>query len=148
MNETASIRRAISFLGGPVRAAEKLGISRYQTVQQWVLNGSVPPKYCPEIEKATHGEVRCEDIRPDVDWGFLRGTVKSVDVVSNSPSDLAHSDVSDRQSFAPLSPSIIEGGGEFGVADKRLDVDRRAIADRRFEHVRRQERRRYANGNT
>ena len=26
------------------------------------------------IEKATNGAVRCEDIRPDIDWTVLRGT--------------------------------------------------------------------------
>lgn len=26
------------------------------------------------IEKASSGQVRCEDLRPDVDWSFLRGT--------------------------------------------------------------------------
>lgn len=27
---------------------------------------------CIEIEKYTNGEVRCEDILPDVDWAYLR----------------------------------------------------------------------------
>jgi DNA-binding transcriptional regulator YdaS (Cro superfamily) len=26
------------------------------------------------IERETKGEVRCEDLRPDVDWQFLRNT--------------------------------------------------------------------------
>jgi len=26
------------------------------------------------IEKATGGEIRCEDLRPDVDWAVIRGT--------------------------------------------------------------------------
>lgn len=26
------------------------------------------------IERETKGKVRCEDLRPDVDWAFLRGT--------------------------------------------------------------------------
>lgn len=29
------------------------------------------------IEKASHGSVRCEDLRPDVDWSYLRGTRRS-----------------------------------------------------------------------
>ena len=28
----------------------------------------------PAIERATNGAVRCEDLRPDVDWGVLRST--------------------------------------------------------------------------
>lgn len=31
-----------------------------------------PAEYCPAIERATDGLVRCEDLRPDVDWAVLR----------------------------------------------------------------------------
>lgn len=63
--------RAIRALGGPVRAAERLGVERYQTVQSWLRN-RVPAEYCPLIERATDGLVRCEDLRPDVAWDVLR----------------------------------------------------------------------------
>lgn len=33
----------------------------------------VPAERCPSIEQATNGLVRCEDLRPDVNWGVLRG---------------------------------------------------------------------------
>lgn len=26
------------------------------------------------IERESHGAVRCEELRPDVDWAYLRGT--------------------------------------------------------------------------
>jgi DNA-binding transcriptional regulator YdaS (Cro superfamily) len=29
------------------------------------------------IERETKGKVRCEEMRPDVDWAFLRGTAKA-----------------------------------------------------------------------
>ena len=29
---------------------------------------------CINIEKASSGAVRCEILRPEVDWGYLRGT--------------------------------------------------------------------------
>lgn len=76
METVNAIRRAIDLLDGPVKAAETLNVGRYQTVQQWILSGSIPPKYCPAIEKATGGQVRCEDLRPDVDWGYLRTTCR------------------------------------------------------------------------
>ncbi|MDT4679101.1 transcriptional regulator, partial [Escherichia coli] len=28
---------------------------------------------CPAIEKATGGAVTCEELRPDIDWAYLRG---------------------------------------------------------------------------
>jgi DNA-binding transcriptional regulator YdaS (Cro superfamily) len=32
---------------------------------------------CINIDRESHGAVRCEDLRPDVDWAYLRGTAKS-----------------------------------------------------------------------
>lgn len=28
--------------------------------------------HCINIEKASHGVVRCESLRPDIDWAYLR----------------------------------------------------------------------------
>lgn len=39
----------------------------------WRKRGRVPAEHCPAIERATGGAVRCEDLRPDVDWAVLRG---------------------------------------------------------------------------
>lgn len=64
--------RAIGLLGGPVRAAERLGVERYQTVQSWLRN-RVPAEYCPLIERETERVIRCEDLRPDIAWDVLRG---------------------------------------------------------------------------
>lgn len=44
-------------------------------VSQWKTGArQVPAERCPAIEKATGGIVRCEDLRPDVDWAYLRAT--------------------------------------------------------------------------
>lgn len=46
-------------------------------ISQWAnRKRSIPAERCPEIEKATEGIVTCEDLRPDVDWSYLRGTAK------------------------------------------------------------------------
>jgi DNA-binding transcriptional regulator YdaS (Cro superfamily) len=43
-------------------------------VTQWASGQrQVPAERCPAIERATNGAVRCEDLRPDVDWSVLRG---------------------------------------------------------------------------
>lgn len=31
---------------------------------------------CINIDRESRGAVRCEDLRPDVDWAYLRGTAK------------------------------------------------------------------------
>jgi DNA-binding transcriptional regulator YdaS (Cro superfamily) len=44
-------------------------------VSQWKTGvRKVPAERCPAIERATGGAVRCEDLRPDVDWAYLRAT--------------------------------------------------------------------------
>ena len=62
---------AVQALGGPIQAARKLDIERYQTVQSWTRH-RVPAEYCPLIERATNGEIRCEQLRPDIAWDVLR----------------------------------------------------------------------------
>lgn len=43
-------------------------------ISQWRTGRRpIPAERCPAIEKATQGAVRCEDLRPDVDWAYLRG---------------------------------------------------------------------------
>lgn len=44
-----------------------------QLVWQWSRGvRRVPAERCPEIERATSGAVRCEELRPDVAWDVLR----------------------------------------------------------------------------
>lgn len=44
-------------------------------VHQWSKSiRPVAAERCPEIEKATGGVIRCEDLRPDIDWAYLRTT--------------------------------------------------------------------------
>ncbi len=54
--------------------ARALGV-RQVMVSQWRRGiKQVPAERCPAIERATGGAVRCEDLRPDVDWAYLRAT--------------------------------------------------------------------------
>ena len=57
-----------------VDLARELGVTQ-GAVHQWANGLSrVSAERCIQIEKATKGAVRCEDLRPDVDWSVLRGT--------------------------------------------------------------------------
>lgn len=67
------IQRAIQICGSQSALAEKLGLVP-QVVNNWIRRDSIPAERCIEIERATNGQVRCEDLRPDVDWAYLRGT--------------------------------------------------------------------------
>ena len=66
------IKRAAEVVGNQQLLAQQLGVSK-AAVSQWITAG-VPMDRCIEIEKATSGAVRCEDLRPDVDWAYLRAT--------------------------------------------------------------------------
>jgi len=61
--------RAIGQAGGAQAAlAGRIGVSPQQ-VNQWVKGKRpLPLDRCPLIERATSGAVRCEELRPDVEW--------------------------------------------------------------------------------
>lgn len=66
------IERAIIVMGGVAETVRKLNLNGHATVYQWTKT-RVPAERCPQIEAATGGVVRCEDLRPDVAWSVLRG---------------------------------------------------------------------------
>lgn len=67
-----AISKAVDAMGTSAALAAALGVSR-PAVSQW-LRGEhqVPVIRCIEIERITGGAVRCEELRPDIDWTFLR----------------------------------------------------------------------------
>ncbi|MCK6431877.1 MAG: helix-turn-helix domain-containing protein [Aquabacterium sp.] len=70
-----ALRRAASLLGGQAALAAALRFKSRRNVWPWFNTGrQVPAEYCPAIERVTAGAVRCEDLRPDIEWGVLRST--------------------------------------------------------------------------
>jgi DNA-binding transcriptional regulator YdaS (Cro superfamily) len=69
----SAIHSACDLVGGQAALARLLGV-KPPSVNQWVKDGKIPIERCPAIEKATAGVVRCEDLRPDFDWAYLRAT--------------------------------------------------------------------------
>lgn len=70
----SSMQTAISHMGSAAALARSLGVTT-QAVCFW-RDGKrgIPADVCPLIERVTNRLVRCEDLRPDVDWAFVRGT--------------------------------------------------------------------------
>jgi DNA-binding transcriptional regulator YdaS (Cro superfamily) len=74
--EGEAAKRAFDLLGGVTNFAKRLSaisgtdysIAR---VSNWAKRGA-PAEYCPLIERATNGKVRCEELAPDVAWDVLR----------------------------------------------------------------------------
>lgn len=69
------IDEAFELVGGISAMARHFGITPW-SASKW--RDRVPAERCPEIEKLTNGAVRCEDLRPDVDWSYLRGTAQTL----------------------------------------------------------------------
>lgn len=55
--------------------AKECGVSK-SAVSQWVMLGVVPAEHCPKIERLFVGGITCEEMNPNVDWGYLRKTKK------------------------------------------------------------------------
>ncbi len=53
--------------------ARQLGVTQ-GTVGFWLHNKPPTVERVIQIEKITGGKVRCEDLRPDIDWNYLCGT--------------------------------------------------------------------------
>ena len=70
----SNFTKALEVVGGPSAMARILFVTP-QAVCFW-RDGKreIPAERCPAIERATNGAVRCEDLRPDVDWAYLRNT--------------------------------------------------------------------------
>lgn len=72
MTPEEALEKAISTIGSMKALGDSLGISK-GAVSQWKDHGRrVPAEHCPQIEMLTEGKVRCEDLRPDVNWSVLR----------------------------------------------------------------------------
>ena len=74
--ENKTISMACEIVGGQSKLASCLDVTP-ATINQWVKGvRPVPAVHCPDIERLTKGEVRCEALCPDVDWSYIRGTKK------------------------------------------------------------------------
>ena len=61
--ETEAFSRVVKIVGSKVKIAQQCGVSP-QVVQKW--KSVVPAKHVVKLEKLTGGEVRREELRPDV----------------------------------------------------------------------------------
>ncbi|MDX9944266.1 MAG: helix-turn-helix domain-containing protein, partial [Azonexus sp.] len=61
-------------IGGPSSVAREVGETTQADCFWRDGKRRIPAAACPSNEKATGGAVRCEDLRPDVDWAYLRST--------------------------------------------------------------------------
>ena len=76
MTPEEGLDKAVSLVGSMQVLADELGVTK-GAVGQWKTDGRrVPAEHCPAIERLSAGRVRCEILRPDVDWGYLRAVAE------------------------------------------------------------------------
>lgn len=73
------IKRAIEIAGSPALLAADAGVCVALTYAWADGSRGVNPGFCPSIERATNRLVTCEQIRPEVEWSFIRNSVKRFD---------------------------------------------------------------------
>lgn len=70
--DNTPISRACQLVGGLTHLAKLLDV-KPPTVSQWLsASRPIPAERCVQIEEVTDGQVRCEELRPDVNWSYLR----------------------------------------------------------------------------
>lgn len=57
--------------------AEGVGTSVGYLRKACCVNQRLSADMCIRIERESNGDIRCEELRPDVDWAYLRGTKKA-----------------------------------------------------------------------
>lgn len=78
------ILKAADILGGQASLARAMGVQP-PTVHQWAKGDRpIPAERCPQIEQLTRGGVRCEELRPDVNWGVLRAKPRTTKEVKEA----------------------------------------------------------------
>lgn len=71
--------------GRQTTLASAIGVDP-QLVWQWARGvRQVPAGRCPAIEIATDRAVRCEELRPDVDWSALRTPLTPTHLLPTDP---------------------------------------------------------------
>ena len=76
-----ALKEAVSIAGGQTALARQLsstskgGPISPTSIWNWIKRGrGAPADHCPDIEHATG--VKCEALRPETNWGFVRGSRK------------------------------------------------------------------------
>lgn len=76
-----ALKKAVAIAGGQAALARQLsatskgGPVSSVSVWNWIKRGSgAPAGHCPDIERATG--VKCEALRPETNWSFVRGNRK------------------------------------------------------------------------
>ncbi|CAM4294317.1 MULTISPECIES: transcriptional regulator [Acinetobacter] len=70
-----ALEKAIKIAGNKSALARGLGITPW-ALSKWNFN-KIPEDRCLPIEELTKSKVKAEQLRPDINWAFIRSTQNS-----------------------------------------------------------------------
>ena len=77
MEKNYALIKAIQIFGSGAALARHLGVTRGAICKASKGMMPVPKSWCPIIELETKGQVKCEDLLPDIDWSIFRNLPKT-----------------------------------------------------------------------
>lgn len=75
MSQKDAFDRAIKIAGTPTALARGIGITPW-ALSKWNVE-KIPKKRCEQIEEFTNGQVKAEELRPDINWEYVRNIKKA-----------------------------------------------------------------------
>ena len=70
MSQQNAFNRAIKYAGSLAKLARGIGITPW-AASKWNPE-KIPEERCEAIEEFTEGEVKVEELRPDINWEYVR----------------------------------------------------------------------------
>ncbi|OJU88480.1 MAG: Cro/Cl family transcriptional regulator [Acinetobacter sp. 38-8] len=70
MSQKEAFEKAVEIAGTRTALAKVLGI-RPWALFKWNLD-KIPENRCEQIEQFTQGEVKASELRPDINWNYIR----------------------------------------------------------------------------
>jgi len=74
MTPEEALDKAIAIVGSLQLLAKELKVTKGAVGQWKAPERRIPAEHCPTIERLTGGRVRCEELRPDIEWAYLRNS--------------------------------------------------------------------------
>ncbi|MCH4247614.1 MAG: helix-turn-helix domain-containing protein [Acinetobacter populi] len=71
----SAFKKAIKIAGNKSALARKIGVTPW-ALSKWNVE-KIPEERCEKIEEVTNGQVKAQDLRPDINWDYLRSTKNS-----------------------------------------------------------------------
>lgn len=69
-SQTEAFEKAINIAGSPTALARGIGITPW-ALSKWNIN-KIPKERCEQIQEFTNNQVLAEQLRPDINWDYVR----------------------------------------------------------------------------